>query len=74
MRLKLFWSMATYVERLQAADQLANLNLMTMAQHGDAKAQQKLREELTGRIGAPTPAPKQEKSDKSEILALIQEI
>lgn len=74
MRLKLFWSACVYVEKLRASDQLVQFNVNSVAANGTEEARRKLQEELILRIGTSLPAPKQERSDRSDILALVQDI
>jgi len=73
MPVRLFWSMCSHLDRIAAERELGLLEVLTVAQCGDANTHREFRAALMERVGT---AVRRElpKSSKTDILALIKEV
>jgi hypothetical protein len=73
MPLRLFWVLASNIDRMRAQDQIELLDLMIVAQAGDVKARGDMHQALRERLGTPVRHVKP-RSSRTEILSVIQEL
>jgi hypothetical protein len=73
MPVRLFWSMTSAVERLEAASMLAQFDVAVTAQAGDHAAKNEFREALRHRLGSVSVKQKPV-STKQDIMAAFVEL
>jgi len=72
MPVRLFWSMAGVIERLEAAQNLSLFDVMSVAQAGDAEIKNKFREALRQRLGHTSRVEKPRSSGADIMAALVE--